>query len=203
MELTWSSYVRTSLIDQALAERMVRSGVGDLEVSITAGSQRVLNEMKMGFRLDRLYEGCRQLKKAGYRGRVILNYSLNAPGETEESLLESVESYKRIAAILGPDQVEPMLFFLGVQPHTLFEETLIEEGYLSPDYDPLSLNPFTIRKLLYNPDPLGPIVARACLEGWRTGGDRAGKEILLLLERALTPNRTVVRPSSELLAKRL
>ena len=186
MDLTWSSYIRTSLITEELAHRMVHSGVGDLEVSITSGSQSVLNGMKMGFRLDRLYEGCRQLKKAGYQGKILLNYSLNAPGETEETLLESVESYRRIAGILGEDQVEPMLFFLGVQPHTLFEETLIESGYLPSDYDPLSLNPFTIRKLLYNPAPLGPKIARACLEGWRHGEQGAGREILLLLEKGLT-----------------
>ncbi|MBI5198069.1 MAG: radical SAM protein [Nitrospirae bacterium] len=185
MNLTWSSYIRTSLINGELADRMVRSGVGDLEVSITSGSQEVLNEMKMGFRLDRLYEGCRQLKKAGYLGKIILNYSLNAPGETGETLMESVESYKKIVNILGDDQVEPMLFFLGVQPHTLFEENLIQEGYLSPDYDPLALNPFTIKKLLYNPDPLGPLVARACLEGWGKKGDKTGRDILLKLETFL------------------
>ena len=186
LPLTWSSYVRTSLISEELAQRMVRSGVGDLEVSITSGSQAVLNEMKMGFRLDRLYEGCRRLKKAGYRGTIILNYSLNAPGETEETLMESVESYRKIVDIMGEDQVEPMLFFLGVQPHTLLEESLIREGYLSPDYNPLSLNPFTIRKLLYNPKPLGPLVARSCLEGWGKGGEKAGRHILHHLGRALS-----------------
>ena len=185
MELTWSSYIRTSLITESLAQRMVRSGVGDLEVSITSGSQRVLNGLRMGFRLERLYEGCRHLKKAGYRGTVILNYSLNAPGETRESLLECVASYRRLVEILGEDQVLPMLFFLGVQPHTPLEEMLLEEGYLDPDYDPLALNPFTIRKLLYNPPPLGPIIARACLKGWRQEGAFAGRTILLELERAL------------------
>ncbi|MEK6537599.1 MAG: radical SAM protein, partial [Nitrospirota bacterium] len=66
LPVKWSGYVRTSLITPELADLMVLSGVGDLEVSITSGSQSVLNEMSMGFRLEHLYEGCRYLKKAGY-----------------------------------------------------------------------------------------------------------------------------------------
>ena len=94
LEIEWSGYIRTSLITPELAKLMVRSGVGDLEVAITSGSQEVLNNLHMGFKLERLYDGCRYLAEAGFKGKVILNYSLNSPKETEESLLQSVESYK-------------------------------------------------------------------------------------------------------------
>ena len=166
LKMTWSGYIRTSLITPELAQLMVRSGVGDLEVAITSGSQAVLNELHMGFRLDKLYEGCRYLKEAGFSGKLILNYSLNSPGDTEETLLESVASYKKIAAILGEDRVFPMLFFLGVQPHTGLESRLLSEGYLSEGYNPLSMNPMTIKKMLYNPPPLSQWIARACLRAW-------------------------------------
>lgn len=166
LKLTWSGYIRTSLITPDLARLMVRSGVGDLEVAITSGSQEVLNELHMGFRLENLYEGCRYLKEAGFSGKLILNYSLNSPGDTEASLLESVESYKKIAGVLGEDRVFPMLFFLGVQPHTGFEQRLIQEGYLSSGYNPLSLHPAAIKKMLYNPAPLSGLIARACLRAW-------------------------------------
>ena len=115
LDIEWSGYIRTSLISRELATLMVRSGVSDLEVAITSGSQLVLNGLKMGFRLDALYDGCRYLKEAGYRGKIILNFSLNSPGETEQTLLESVEGYKTIVQILGEEQVYPMLFFLGIQ----------------------------------------------------------------------------------------
>src|SRR3989441_5689912 len=58
----------------------------------------------MGFMLDRLYDGCRYLAEVGFRGKVILNYSLNAPDETEATLRDSIESYKQVAAILGEDR---------------------------------------------------------------------------------------------------
>ena len=166
LEIEWSGYIRTSLITHELARLMVRSGVGDLEVAITSGSQEVLNDLHMGFKLERLYDGCRYLAEAGFKGKVILNYSLNSPKETEETLLQSVESYKRVASILGEGRVFPLMFFLGIQPNTDLEARLLEEGYLSAGYNPLMLTPTSIRKLLYNPAPLNKIIAKACLRAW-------------------------------------
>ena len=173
LEIEWSGYIRTSLINAELAPLMVKSGVGDLEVAITAGSQKVLNSLHMGFKLEHLYDGCRYLREAGFKGRIILNYSLNSPEETEESLLQSIESYKMVASILGEDRVFPLMFFLGVQPNTDLEQRLLSDGYLSHGYNPLSLTPWNIRKLLYNPAPLNKLIAKACLTAWnRKHGSR-------------------------------
>ncbi len=173
LEIEWSGYIRTSLITPDFAKLMVRSGVGDLEVAITSGSQEVLNNLHMGFKLERLYDGCRYLAEAGFKGKVILNYSLNSPKETEESLLQSVESYKVVASILGEERVFPLMFFLGIQPNTDLEQRLLEEGYLSAGYNPLMLTPTSIRKLLYNPAPLNSFIAKACLRAWeRKQGSR-------------------------------
>jgi len=177
LEIEWSGYVRTSLINADLAKLMVKSGVGDLEVAITAGSQKVLNSLHMGFKLEHLYDGCRYLQEAGFNGRVILNYSLNSPEETEETLLQSIESYKTVASILGEDRVFPLMFFLGVQPNTDLEERLLSDGYLSAGYNPLSLTPWNIKKLLYNPAPLNKLIAKACLSAWnRKHGSRNPRE---------------------------
>jgi radical SAM superfamily enzyme YgiQ (UPF0313 family) len=173
LEIEWSGYIRTSLITPDFAKLMVRSGVGDLEVAITSGSQEVLNNLHMGFKLERLYDGCRYLAEAGFKGKVILNYSLNSPKETEETLLQSVESYKVVASILGEERVFPLMFFLGIQPNTDLEQRLLEEGYLSAGYNPLMLTPTSIRKLLYNPAPLNSFIAKACLRAWeRKQGSR-------------------------------
>ena len=175
LELEWSGYIRTSLITADFARLMVRSGVGDLEVAITSGSQEVLNGLHMGFMLDRLYDGCRYLAEAGFKGKIILNYSLNAPDETEATLRDSIESYKKVAAILGEERVFPMMFFLGIQPNTDLENRLLEEGYLTSGYNPLMLTPTSIRKLLYNPAPLNKLIGKACLAAWtRKQGPRTG-----------------------------
>jgi radical SAM superfamily enzyme YgiQ (UPF0313 family) len=185
LDIHWSGYVRTSAITEKLADLMVRSGVGDLEVGLASGSQRMVNEMRLGLKVEHLYRGAANLKKAGYRHKLILNYSPNMPGETEESLLETVESYRRFAAIMGEDQVFPMIFFIGVQPHTAMEERLLADGYLKPGYNPMSLNPRAVKRLLYNPKPLNGPIAQACLEGWRDGTDDSGRRVLLALERIL------------------
>src|SRR5207247_9506539 len=93
----------------------------------------------------------------------------------EAMLLRTIESYKRLAATFGSDLDSPMMFFLGIQPHTDLEHRLLEEGYLSSGYNPLMLSPSSIRKLLYNPAPLNKLIGRACLAAWnRKTGTRTG-----------------------------
>jgi hypothetical protein len=41
---------------------------------------------------------------------------------------------------------------------------LIKQGYLKEGYNPLTLNPFIIKRLLYNPEPFGRLIGRAYLE---------------------------------------
>ncbi|MDA8060552.1 MAG: radical SAM protein [Nitrospiraceae bacterium] len=196
MKITWSGYIRTSLISPDLASLMVESGMGDLEVSITSGSQEILDSLRMGFKLSTLIEGCRNLQEAGYKGNIILNYSLNAPGETEETLREAIDSYRMTCQIFGEDRVYPMVFFLAVQPHTAFEKKLIREGYLSSDYDPIDLNPMTIRKLLYNPGKLGALIARACLAAWDEEPMKIGRAVMRELDARLGPSPRPQSPSS-------
>jgi hypothetical protein len=65
------------------------------------------------------------------------------------------------------------MFFLGIQPNTDLEARLLSEGYLSKGYNPLSLTPWNIKKMLYNPAPLNKIIAKACLAAWnRKHGSR-------------------------------
>ncbi|MDH5527784.1 MAG: radical SAM protein [Nitrospirota bacterium] len=189
LDITWSGYVRTSSITPKLADLMVRSGVGDLEVGLASGSQRMVNEMQLGFKVENLYRGAQNLKCAGYAHQLILNYSPNMPGETVDSLLETVESYRRFVDIMGEGQVFPMIFFIGVQPHTPMEKRLIDEGHLKANYNPMSLNPWSIKKLLYNPKPLNDPISEACLEAWRDGTEDSGRRVLDTLERILKKGR--------------
>ena len=194
LDITWSGYVRTSSITPTLADLMVRSGVGDLEVGLASGSQRMVNEMQLGFKVDHLFRGAQNLKDAGYRHTLILNYSPNMPGETEESLLETVDSYRRFVQIMGESQVFPMIFFIGVQPYTPMEHRLLKEGHLRRGYNPMSLNPISIKRLLYNPKPLNKPISKACLEAWKDGGEDSGRRVLFALEKILL-ERGASRPT--------
>lgn len=193
LPVTWGSYIRANHITPRLARLMVASNMGDIEVSITSGSQKIVDHLTLGFKIDEIVQGCRYLKEAGYKGRIYLNFSLNAPGETKETLLQSVEAYKKVAEVidggldanLDKGQVRPLLFFIGIQPHTEFEAELLDSGYLDKGYNPLSLNPRTIRKMMYNPAPLDTLIARTCLEAWDSGAENVGAEVFRLLEGKL------------------
>lgn len=185
LEITWSGYVRTSSITEELADLMVRSGVGDLEVGLASGSQEMVNRMQLGFKVEHLYRGARNLKQAGYQHKLVLNYSPNMPGETRETLLETVESYREFVRIMGESQIYPMIFFIGVQPHTPMEKQLLDSGYLKRGYNPMSLNPISIKRLLYNPRPLNGPISRACLAAWKDGSEDSGRRVLLALEKIL------------------
>jgi len=104
-------------------------------------------------------------KDAGYTNhKVKLYMPLNSPGEPMVTLQKPIDRIKELYTMFGRDNVLPFIFFIGVQPGTPVEKLLIEQGYLKKDYNPLSLNPFMIKKLLYNPKPLGRIIARSYLK---------------------------------------
>jgi hypothetical protein len=94
--------------------------------------------------------------------------------------------------MFGRDKVLPFIFFVGVQPNTPVEKRLIADGYLPKHYDPLTLNPFIIKKLLYNPQPLGRLIGRAYLRALEyssklddTTGEYVGRATLQILEQEL------------------
>jgi hypothetical protein len=185
LDIRWSGYLRVSDLDRSLASIMVRSGLEELEVSIGSGSQRIVDALRLGFSLDDAMRGLEYVKAAGYEGRVLVNLSLNAPGETKSSLGETIAAVDRIRSLFGAERVVPVVFFLAIQPGTGLEALALEEGRLRRGYDPLSVWPWRARRLIYNPPPLGPMIGRACAEAFRGGLEGRGDRILAAIGRSL------------------
>jgi hypothetical protein len=184
LSLEWSGYLRVHELSPGLASLMVRSGLADLEVSINSGSQRVVDELRLDFGVDEVRRGLETLKAAGYAGRVFLNLSLNAPGETPGTMRETIRVVEWAAGLFGPDRVVPVVFFLAIQPRTGLEERALAEGHIRPGYNPLSVMPWNVLRLIYNPPPLGRIVGRACVEAFRAGVKEPGMRVLQEISRA-------------------
>ncbi len=187
-DIEWGGYIRIDFINQELAKNMVDSGIKHFELSLTSGSQRVADFMHMGFKLKNVYRACEMIKDAGYNNQeVIINYSLNAPTETKESLQESIDTYRKICGYFGEENVKPYLFFLGIQPHTRLEEYAIENKMISPDYNPLAITPGNAKKLIYNPPPFNKLIAMIYLGVMKKQDRREniGKHVLLELEEKL------------------
>ncbi len=186
LDLSWSGYMRINRLKPGLARLMVKTGLRDIEIALNSGAQPVLDGLKMGFSVDEVMEGFRVLQSAGYTGKVKVDLSLNSPGETPETLRETMKVLDRVRGIFGPDRVTPVVFFLAVQPHTGLEKKALEDGGLKKGYNPISVWPWDIRTLIYNPPPLSRMIGRCCSHAFRRPDGERGDAILAHLGAALS-----------------
>ncbi|MEO9125408.1 MAG: radical SAM protein, partial [Microcoleus sp.] len=168
-----------------LCDLMVKTGMNYFEIGITSGSQELVRKMRMGYNLRVVLENCRDLKAAGYKDVVSVNYSFNIIDETFETIRQTIAYHRELERIFGVDKVEPAIFFIGLQPHTILEEYAFKKDILKPGYDPMSLMPWTARKLLWNPEPLGSFFGQVCLEAWQRNSNDFGREVMAILEEKL------------------
>jgi radical SAM superfamily enzyme YgiQ (UPF0313 family) len=185
LDLSWSGYMRIDRLKSPLAGLMVKTGLRDLEIALNSGAQSVVDRLRMGFSVEEVMEGFKVLKAAGYAGRIMIDLSLNSPGETRETLRETLDVFEKIRRMFGPDRVTPVIFFLAIQPHTGLEKEALEDGVIKKGYDPLSVWPWHLSKLIYNPPPLGTMIGRCCALAFRDGQPEKGNTILSNLEAEL------------------
>ncbi len=182
-DIRWAAYIRADNIDAELAELMVASGMSYLEIGITSGSQELVRKMRMGYNLRTVLDNCRLLAQAGFQEQISVNYSFNVIDERPETIRQTVAYQRELEAIFGPGKVEPAIFFIGLQPHTHLEQHAFDTGRLQEGYNPMSMMPWTARKLLWNPEPMGKVFGRICLEAFARQPDDFGRMVIDLLER--------------------
>lgn len=205
-EVSWTGYLRLNFLTPEAAEKMLASGLASVDLSFT-GTQEIIDGLTLGYDLEQQMDAFRLFRdaalkvgpRAGGPLKIKLYMPLNAPGETPETLTATASRIRELYDMFGRDNVLPFIFFIGIQPNTPIEHKLIEAGYLPRDYDPLTLNPFTIKKLLYNPGPLGKLIGRAYLQALETSsklddvaGEYVGRATMENIEQAL--DRTAVMP---------
>jgi radical SAM superfamily enzyme YgiQ (UPF0313 family) len=195
VKVRWTGYLRLNYLTPAIARKMLDSGLESLDLSFT-GSQDMIDSLTLGYELEQQMGAFRYFKEAmtGEHADLMvkLYLPLNAPGETPDTLRATMSRIEELYVMFGRDKVLPFIFFVGVQPNTPIEKHLIDTGYLPKGYDPLTLNPFIIKKLLYNPKPLGRLIGRAYLRALEyssklddTTGEYVGRATMEILEREL------------------
>lgn len=188
VDVSWTGYLRLNHLTTDIARKMLASGLSSVDLSFT-GSQDIVDSLTLGYNLDQQMEAFKFFQQTGHTDQKIKLYMpLNAPGETPATLLATIDRIKELYRMFGRDNVLPFIFFIGIQPNTPVEKRLIADGYLKAGYDPLTLNPFTIKKLLYNPNPLGRLIARAYLEALESldpSSDYIGRATMEILEKKL------------------
>ncbi|VAX06421.1 hypothetical protein MNBD_GAMMA25-1877 [hydrothermal vent metagenome] len=188
LKIQWTGYLRLNYLNVDLARKMLLSGLASLDLSFT-GTQEIINTLTLGYSLEQQMKAFQMFKDAGYTNQKVKLYMpLNAPGETTQTLQKTIVRIKELYQMFGRDNVLPFIFFIGIQPGTPVEKLLIENGYLNKNYNPLTFNPFIIKRLLYNPKPLGRVIARSYLEAVDSmNGDceYIGRATMDIIEREL------------------
>ena len=180
-DIHWAAYIRADNLDEELAQLMVSSGMNYFEIGITSGSQELVRKMRMGYNLRVVLENCRRLAQAGFQEKISVNYSFNVIDERPETIGQTVAFHRELEAIFGAEQVEPAIFFIGLQPHTHLERYALDNGFLKPGYNPMSMMPWVARKLLWNPEPMGSAFGRICLEAFARNPHNFGRTVMDLL----------------------
>jgi radical SAM superfamily enzyme YgiQ (UPF0313 family) len=184
-DIHWAAYIRADNLTPELCDLMAKTGMNYFEIGITSGSQELVRKMRMGYNLRNVLQNCRDLKAAGFNDLVSVNYSFNVIDERPETIRQTIAYHRELERIFGADKVEPAIFFIGLQPHTHLEEYAFKEGILKPGYDPMSLMPWTAKKLLWNPEPLGSFFGEVCLQAWQQNPNDFGREVMNILEQKL------------------
>ncbi|MBE9011841.1 B12-binding domain-containing radical SAM protein [Pseudanabaenaceae cyanobacterium LEGE 13415] len=184
-DIHWAAYIRADNLTPQLADLMVKTGMNYFEIGITSGSQELVRKMRMGYNLRTVLENCRDLKAAGFNDLVSVNYSFNVIDERPETIRQTIAYHRELERIFGADKVEPAIFFIGLQPHTHLEDYAFKNDILKPGYDPMNVKPWTVRKLLWNPEPLGSFFGEVCLQAWNRNPNDFGREVMDILEERL------------------
>ncbi|HEY9750883.1 MAG TPA: photosystem II high light acclimation radical SAM protein [Allocoleopsis sp.] len=184
-DIHWAAYIRADNLNPQLCDLMVKTGMNYFEIGITSGSQELVRKMRMGYNLRTVLQNCRDLKAAGFNDVVSVNYSFNVIDERPDTIRQTIAYHRELERIFGADKVEPAIFFIGLQPHTHLEEYALDKGILQADYDPMSLMPWTAKKLLWNPEPMGSFFGEVCLQAWKQNPNDFGREVMNILERKL------------------
>ena len=179
----WAAYIRADNLDAELASLMVQTGMSYFEIGITSGSQELVRKMRMGYNLRTVLENCQLLSDAGFQDNVSVNYSFNVIDERPDTIRQTIAYHRKLEKIFGAEKVEPAIFFIGLQPHTHLEQYGFDQGLIKPGYNPMSMMPWTARKLLWNPEPMGQTFGRICLEAFDSCPNDFGRTVMDLLER--------------------
>jgi radical SAM superfamily enzyme YgiQ (UPF0313 family) len=94
INISWTSNSRVDTVDGPLLKLMAKAGCWMISYGIESGSQKVLDEADKGTRVEQAYEAVRYAREAGIK--TVGHFILGLPGETEASLVHTINYAKRL-----------------------------------------------------------------------------------------------------------
>jgi anaerobic magnesium-protoporphyrin IX monomethyl ester cyclase len=94
MDLSWGCLSRVDRIDKSTVSLMKKTGCHMMSFGIESGSQKMLEIMRKGINLDQAIAAMKLVRKE--RIDSTASFVLGIPGETKETMLETIEFAKRL-----------------------------------------------------------------------------------------------------------
>ena len=125
-DVRWSCQARVTGLDEELVSAMKAGGCIQMEFGVESGSQRILDFLNKGFKIDQVVETFALCRRQGVR--TFANFLVGTPGES----WEDVESTFRLCKEIRPDVGD--LWVTTPYPGTDLYEHCIKHQLLSPDF---------------------------------------------------------------------
>lgn len=93
IRIKWGGAGRVNLVDTDLLKKMKKAGCEVIGYGFESGSQKILNNMKKGVKVEQAERAVTITRKAGIK--VIGSFMIGMAGETEETVAETVDFIKR------------------------------------------------------------------------------------------------------------
>jgi radical SAM superfamily enzyme YgiQ (UPF0313 family) len=124
----WRCIVYPAKLDETLVASMAHAGCKEVSLGFESGSEPILRWLNKRFKLDDVRRAARLFGEVGILRMGFL--LLGAPGETKESVLESL-------AFVDSLDLEAVRITIGIRiyPNTLLARTAVEEGVVAPEDD--------------------------------------------------------------------
>jgi radical SAM superfamily enzyme YgiQ (UPF0313 family) len=159
LRMRWSCMLNPAHVTAELALLLRLARCYYVDLGIESGSDRVLANLGKDFTSAHIADTITQLAKVGLPFRTWI--VLGGPGETEQTITETLELLDRL-------DVESVFFGVGfrVYPHTPLEQQMLSEGSLDDGSELLEQPRF---HLAMDPETIVGLVAEHCTDrpGWR------------------------------------
>jgi anaerobic magnesium-protoporphyrin IX monomethyl ester cyclase len=95
IKILWSVSLRADIMNQEIAYKMAEAGCYNVSIGIESASNKILANINKGTTIEKITEGIAMMKNAGIE--VLSQFVIGSPGETLDTVKESIEYAKRSA----------------------------------------------------------------------------------------------------------
>ncbi len=124
--LQWNCYTRVDLIDDSLVAIMKKAGCRSIAIGVESGNDGILRKMRKGITAQMAINAARIIKK--HNIKLYAFYLIGFPGETEKTLMDTLDTMKRIGGQIVYNIFTP---YPGTEAFNLCLQT----GLIGKEYD--------------------------------------------------------------------